>query len=42
MPDTPNVAPQDTRWDKGTKLVLQPEEGASYWQPKPANGYAKC
>ena len=26
--------------DKGSTIVLQPEEGESYWQPKPANGYA--
>jgi quercetin dioxygenase-like cupin family protein len=26
--------------DKGSRIVLQPDEGASYWQPKPANGYA--
>ena len=26
--------------NKGSKSVLQPEEGAGYWQPKPANGYA--
>jgi quercetin dioxygenase-like cupin family protein len=25
--------------DQGSKFVLQPEEGISYWQPKPANGY---
>lgn len=25
--------------DKGTKLVLQSDEGESYWQPQPANGY---
>ena len=25
--------------DKGSKFVLQPDEGTSYWQPKPANGY---
>lgn len=25
---------------KGGALVLQPEEGESYWQPKYANGYA--
>ena len=24
---------------KGSKLVLQPDEGVSYWQPRPANGY---
>ena len=27
-------------WDKGDALVLQPDEGESYWQPKPANGYS--
>lgn len=26
--------------DKGSGFVLQPDEGVSYWQPKPANGYA--
>ena len=25
--------------DKGPKAVLGPEEGESYWQPEPANGY---
>jgi quercetin dioxygenase-like cupin family protein len=25
---------------KGSKIVLQPGEGESYWQPKPASGYA--
>lgn len=25
---------------KGNSLVLQPEEGGSYWQPSPADGYA--
>ena len=24
----------------GNSIVLQPEEGKSYWQPKPANGFA--
>lgn len=24
----------------GSKFVLQPDEGESYWQPKPANGYS--
>src|SRR5690349_3119774 len=24
---------------KGEGIVLQPEEGTSYWQPAPANGY---
>lgn len=24
---------------KGEKIVLQPDEGESYWQPMPANGY---
>jgi quercetin dioxygenase-like cupin family protein len=24
---------------KGSKFVLQPDEGVSYWQPKPADGY---
>jgi quercetin dioxygenase-like cupin family protein len=32
----PGVAPAH----KGSTIVLQPNEGASYWQPKPANGYA--
>ena len=27
-------------WDKGDALVLQPDEGESYWQPNPANGYS--
>ena len=26
-------------WDKGDALVLQPDEGLSYWQPMPANGH---
>ena len=39
MADT--IAPSvEDRADKGTRLVLQPEEGRAYWQPKPANGYA--
>jgi mannose-6-phosphate isomerase-like protein (cupin superfamily) len=29
----------EERTGKGTRLVLQPEEGRAYWQPKPANGY---
>ena len=34
------IAPQSAdRPDKGSKLVLQPDEGISYWQPEPANGY---
>ena len=37
---TDAIAPSlESRSDKGTKLVLQPEEGRAYWQPKPANGY---
>ena len=27
-------------WDKGDALVLQPDEGQSFWQPMPANGYS--
>ena len=27
-------------WDKGDAIVLQPDEGESYWQPKPTNGYS--
>ncbi len=27
-------------WDKGDALAVQPDEGESYWQPKPANGYS--
>lgn len=34
-----SAQPAGERADKGTKLVLQPDEGTSYWQPKPANGY---
>lgn len=26
-------------WDRGDAIVLQPDEGKSYWQPQPANGY---
>ena len=26
--------------DKGAAIVLQPEDGDSFWQPVPANGYA--
>lgn len=26
-------------WDKGDSIVLQPDEGESYWQPMPANGH---
>jgi oxalate decarboxylase/phosphoglucose isomerase-like protein (cupin superfamily) len=33
------AATVEERADKGTKLVLQPEEGRGYWQPKPANGH---
>ena len=25
---------------QGSRIVLQPDAGVSYWQPKPANGYA--
>lgn len=25
---------------RGRAVVIQPEEGASYWQPVPANGHA--
>src|SRR4029077_7734097 len=32
--------PGGTPANKGSKFVLQPDDGASYWQPKPANGYA--
>jgi quercetin dioxygenase-like cupin family protein len=27
-------------WDKGDAIVLQPDEGESFWQPMPANGYS--
>jgi len=40
--DSPAAAQQaqpSQRWDKGQGFVLQPDEGESYWQPKPANGY---
>ena len=26
---------------KGSAIVVQPDEGDSYWQPEPANGYAE-
>ncbi len=26
--------------EKGPAIVLQPDDGESYWQPEPANGYA--
>ena len=32
--------PEATPANKGSRFVLQPEEGESYWQPRPANGYA--
>ena len=36
-----SVAPTgEERPDKGSRFVLQPEEGRAYWQPRPANGYA--
>ena len=36
----PAPAPSATdHADKGSKFVLQPDEGTSYWQPKPADGY---
>jgi oxalate decarboxylase/phosphoglucose isomerase-like protein (cupin superfamily) len=38
MNDT-TVPSAEQRADKGTRLVLQPEDGTAYWQPKPANGY---
>ena len=28
-----------TRFDKADAIVVGPEEGASYWQPKPSTGY---
>ena len=28
------------RRDKGAAIVVQPDEGDSFWQPVPANGYA--
>ena len=27
--------------EKGAAVVVQPDEGESYWQPVPANGYAE-
>ncbi len=27
------------RWDRGDAIVLQPDQGESYWQPRPANGH---
>ncbi len=27
-------------WDKGDAIVLQPDEGESWWQLVPANGYS--
>ena len=32
--------PEGAPANKGSKFVLQPDDGVSYWQPKPANGYA--
>ena len=29
-----------SRSDKGVGIVMQPEEGESFWQPMPCNGYA--
>jgi quercetin dioxygenase-like cupin family protein len=34
------VAFDDSPSHKGNSIVLQPEEGDSYWQPAPASGYA--
>jgi quercetin dioxygenase-like cupin family protein len=34
-----SVEPATNPAHKGSKLVLQPDEGVSYWQPTPANGY---
>lgn len=34
-----DAATAEERADKGTGLVLQPEEGRGYWQPRPANGH---
>ena len=28
-----------SNYDKGDAIVMAPEEGASYWQPKPSTGY---
>lgn len=30
-----------TTQDRGAAIVVQPDEGESYWQPVPANGYAE-
>ena len=27
--------------DKGAAIVVQPDDGESYWQPEPANGYGE-
>ena len=27
--------------ERGAAFVVQPDEGQSYWQPVPANGYAE-
>ncbi|MCH8188469.1 MAG: cupin domain-containing protein [Proteobacteria bacterium] len=32
---------RDTAQDRGAAIVVQPDEGESYWQPVPANGYAE-
>ena len=38
-PSPASPADLDAPRDKGDGFVLQPDEGESYWQPKPANGY---
>src|SRR5690242_13203680 len=37
VPDRDRIATQPA--DKGSKFVLQPDEGTSYWQAKPGNDY---
>jgi len=37
--DTPIKDPQEKR--KGFAIVVQPDEGESWWQPVPANGYTE-
>ena len=37
--DPPSTETLATPWDHGDAIVLQPDEGESYWQPVPASGY---
>ena len=39
--EQPHREDVEIRWDKGDALVIPPDQGVSYWQPKPANGYVE-